>query len=540
MNSNEVDIQMTAEINPVIPTFDNRGPIFKIGSSAVENIRLYINTVIKQEDKDFMKAVIQYASYHGKLFIDDGADTGRKLNNSERDEVFYLIDIEQLRAATNLSDKRKVGLSKASLATRLNRLQEMGIFNREIIKVPSKNGRLYQYTLQPLDTILDTPLPQSSVITKPPKVRNKDYYQKLKLKDEELLEADAQLLIYPGKLGHAYSERLLNNVFFACGRQSVRDSRTDLIETFYPFQGELVKITATSGGNTDIYSLDDQNTVLAVITMVIYTNKERMELGRKITNEYFLDIVDLCKICGLSSDGANRTTFRKSLDRLYFTNLNVVCPPHSKFAEFFGLDSTTDNGERFSPDNLDFRFLWSRDSVAEIEDDLTGDRLPRKYRISLHPLIFTQLLDQDVWNTFVINPSLLKNRLKMITHLYFFASRLIARDPTRIFSFPIKAVQKQIMPAIQRYQTWQTALLNECSKFAEKTNQTWIKDGENTLDIYGYFIKVAPHYAHGYKLTFWFNQDDPILGKDGLIQKAGLEKLQPDLFALTSDVNHEK
>ncbi|UUA75170.1 hypothetical protein [Cellvibrio sp. QJXJ] len=500
-----------------IPNFDNHGPIFKVEASSIDSIRLYLSTLIKREDIDLLKVIIMLATSHGKIIVEDQIQ-------------YFMLDIEQLRAAVNQTKDSKISLSKATLSKRLNSFIEYGVFDRKQISIAGKQGRLYEYTLQKIDEILARPLPKKQKPLTTHEGRDINYYKALKEKETDLLQSGVQLLSYKDSDGHAYSERLLNNVFFSAGRQSVRDSRNEKIVTHYPFQNEMIQITATAGGDSEIFSLEDQNTVLGIITMVVYTNENRLAKGLEVKNEYFLDLVDLCKICGLESVGSNRTTFRKSIDRLYFTNLNIACPPNSKFAEFFGLDSVYENGQRFNPDNMDFRFLWQRDSVSEIEDGLSGVRLPRKYRISLHPLIFSQLLDPEVWNTFVINPMLLKNRLKMITHIYFFAARNIARDPTRVLTFPIKTVQKQIMPSAIRFNDWQNALLTECRKFAEKNAQQWIDGHENTLDIYGYFVKFTPHMSHGYKITFWFNQADPILGKDGLIQKEGFKRLQPDFF----------
>lgn len=510
---------------PDIPKFAAKGPIFCIKEESSFYMREYFSVLPKPEDRLFINAIVRNA-------IDFGT-----LDATNKDEVAYLLDIEQLKASVAFN-KSKIALGKTVLNERLNNLVDSQVMSRneltsvilDKMDLPVNNlrGKKFVYTLLPADQVIAN----AKIINepKPFKVnshRDKKYYETLQAKEQQLISIDATMLVLPQDSKHAYSERLLNNVFFACGRLSVRDPRKKRIETSYPFKGENIRIVATSGGDVDLFSLDDQNTVLAIITMVIFANGRRSREGKPNRNEYYLDIAHLCNICGLDASGANRETLRKSIDRLYFSNLNVSCPPNSQFAQFFGLSSFTDNGQEFTPNNMDFRFLWQRDS-ASIEEDLAESRKPRYYKIALHPLIYSQLLDPEIWNTFVINPELLKNRLRLVTHLYFFAARMIARVPGKNLSWPLRSVHNQIMPASNRYDNWKKSLFSELKTYAKNSNQVWDSE-ECTLDLFGYFVKISKNAVYDYRVTFWFNEKDPILGIDGLVQKLAQPYEQTEL-----------
>lgn len=474
-----------------------------------DQLRAYLSTVTKEEDKGFLRAIIQYGSKYGRPSFDVDSTTDR----------YHEIDIEQLRAANELFGKeKKIKLSKATLSLRLKGLVDMGVFTRSDDRIPGKPGRTSTYTLARLDEILDAPIPETKQTYLSKSERNADYYRELKIAEQAVIETDVQMLSIHDGQNQAYSERLVNNFIFACGRLSGRDPRKEVIETTYFFNKESINIVATQGGGTGIFTLDDQSTVLSIITLVIFTNDKRMAQNKEIRNEYFVDIVDLCKMCGLKPEGANRDSIRRSMDRLFFTNLNISCPTNSEFAEFFGITSFLDNGIHFTPDNFNFRFLWQYDSVSDMEP-MQGCRKPVHYRISLHPVIYNQLLDKDAWNTFVVNPDLLKNRCKVVTLFYFCAARYIKREAGKVLSFKLKTLQQQLMPAVINYYDWQKSVVNDFRKFARLRGQEWNENGENTVEVYGYYIKLAPNSTNGYQITFWFNPNDPVIGKKNLMQK---------------------
>lgn len=495
---------MTSDDRPVsVPAFDNKGVIYEIPARAEHSAKHYMKALTRQEDRRFLLAVIDFANEYG-------------LQHDKGGELVYLLDSDQLSAAAELHPATDVKTGRSTINSRLKRLLSLGVFTREFLIVEGIKGKRYKYELLPADLVLANA--QNDSRREFNNHRTTPYRQALREQRQQMIDLDAQLLEPPKQLQKAHSERLFNNVFFSCGRLGTRDPRRDKIITHYKFRDEQIVVTATSGGDAALFSLDDQTTVLAIITLVIFCNEERMRKGQELRNDYYLDVAHVCSICGLPPNGANRKTVRDSIDRLYHSNLNIQCPTDSEFAKYFGLTSFTDANGVFTPDNMDIRFLWRRDS-ASMEKELSKHRLPRLYRITLHPLIFNQLSDPEIWNTFVVNPALLQNRFGMINHLYFFAARTIARVPGKVRNYTMRAVQQMIMPAVERYDNWQRSLFTELEAFAEKTNQKWVDGEAVTLDIYGYMVKLQPNRVHGYMMTFWFNEDDPFLGKNGLIQK---------------------
>lgn len=509
-------------IDANIPAFEFKSPIYRIPDGMEHHLRKYLALIPDDEDRYVFMSIVTNSLTYGLRDTDQGRD-------------YDLLDTNQLNSIIELDrPDSSIGLGRTATNARLNRFIDLGLFVREKLKASDLpggkglRGAKQQYILQPIENVLAKDLSTDDDRPKyiAPKDRNKEYHKGLARSRQELVDSGAQLLDSPKHLRQAHSERLLNNVFFSCGRQSYKDPRKSRIETLYKFREEHIRIVATAGGEASLFTLEDQSTVLAIITLVILHNKERMRKGDEIKNEYYIDIANICGLCGLSPVGANRKTLRDSIDRLYHSNLNVQCPPESEFAKFFGLSSYTDNGKQFNPDNMDFRFLSQKDSVSMVESDFADKRAPRYYRISLHPLIFQQLTNPEVWNTFIVNPQLLRDRLKMVTHLYFFAARTTGRDASQARRWPIKVIQQMLMPAYDRYHNWERSLFNDLSHYAKRTNQRFEKDKESTLDLYGYFMKIKPSDVYGHTLTFWLNTNDPLIGRLAEYSRSEAKQLQ--------------
>lgn len=485
------------------PSFGYNSPIFCIPENADDHLRTYMKLLDDADDREFVLSLITTALDTGVDLYSDGS---------------RYLDYKQLREAVR-STGTKIAIGKTTVRQRADRLQGMGLFVTERLTTPSLRGFRNALILQSpnalvrSDVISEEPAPRT---LNAPKKRGKEYYAAIRRTKDRLADKDIQILESPKELKRAHSERLLNNVFFGCGRMSSRDPRRKKIVTVYPFQDERITVTATAGGDTDLFCLEDQNTVLAIITLVILSHSQQSANNvplSSIPNEYYMDICDLTQICGLEPTGANRETLRKSLDRLYHSNLHVACSKDSQFAQYFGLYSSMGDGREFHPDDLNFRFISALDAVSEADPLLSKARRPRYYRISLHPIIHRQLLDKGVWSTFVVDPELVRNRLRLLTHLYFFAARNIHRDPNKIRQFPIETVHKYTMPAYTRFDNWKRSLFNEFKRLAKSQDVEWSEGGTCVLELFGYFVKTEPHILHGHLLTFWFNSNHPLLGK---------------------------
>lgn len=400
--------------------------------------------------------------------------------------------------------------AKPTLYKKLTEFRDKNIFAKIEHNLIGKKGKQYFYELQhPKDFKLSKPTLIDDSTQKPIEqveyrsLRTSQYYSEQKALVEKLINDDEQLLLIPENFTQGYSERLINNIMFACGRQNLRDKKSKIIKMNYRFQDEFVKIVTTTTTDSEIYSLEDQSTILGIITLIVHSNKEYDSMGKTIENSYLIDVAELCRVCGLKPVGSNRALIRNSIDRLYSTNANITSPKNSKFADFFGFSDFTHEGFRFTPDNFDFRILWSRDSISEL-DPASGARMPRYYRISLHPIIFKQLLDKNIWNTFVVPTELITERCKYVIQFYFFAARNIKKKRGVVRKFSIVSLHKQLCPSDTRLDNWTRSVLNDFKKYGEKNGLNWDKNSTITFPVYGYYVKFTRQPKGMLYLTFWY------------------------------------
>ncbi|MFA0809283.1 hypothetical protein [Microbulbifer epialgicus] len=409
------------------------------------------------------------------------------------------IDVTRTELQEWLSEK-SIGSGNTIIKKRSNALTEIGLFKKEKFQRPK---------CKPADLFILTDA--SEVIDAPTQVKQfKDHRpHRLKLKEikTQLIEADSQILD-TSQIRLARSERLWNGVFGSCMRSSRTDPRRNQhFSTIYRFGSDQIEIVTSSQTDSEICHVDDQRTIRAIITMVCLQISERMDLSKEIKNEFYIDIVDLCRIMGLDGSGANRDTVRDSMKRLYSTNFNVLIDSDSetghKFAAQFGITP--------GADDLNFRFLTELDSSIDREYGGGSIRRPRWYRIALHSKTFQDIADVNVISTFIDNKDILTVSSGLIHIFYTWCCIHVKRHGNRSVNITLPDLQRYMIPSA-RYDNFRDRFLMALKNHQEKSNEPWNNDGFNIIKLFGYVVKMEPDMANEFIFNAYRDKSDPIIG----------------------------
>jgi hypothetical protein len=423
---------------------------------------------------------------------------------STMDPETSAIDVTRAELQDWLSEKN-IGSGDTIIKKRSTALTKIGLFKKEKFQRPKcKPADLF--ILTDASEVIDAPAQKKQFKDHRP------HRQKLKEIKTQLIEADAQILDSSLPIRLARSERLWNGVFGSCMRASRTDPRrNEHFSTIYRFGGDQIEIITSSQTDSEICHVDDQRTIRAVITLVCIEISERMDLGKEIKNEFFIDIVDLCGIMGLDGSGANRDTVRDSMKRLYSTNFNLILDSESetghKFAEQFGITP--------GADDLNFRFLTELDSSIDREYGGGSIRRPRWYRIALHSKTFQDIADVNVISTFIDNKDILKVSSGLIHIFYTWCCIHIKRHGSRSINITLPDLQRYMIPAA-RYDNFRDRFLMALKNHQEKSHERWNEDGVNIIKLFGYVIKMEPDMANEFIFNAYRDKQDPIIG-DGSI-----------------------
>lgn len=427
-------------------------------------------------------------------------------SDSESDDILFEITKDELKAQLL---KNKHSCSDTLIKTRSKILFKLGVFKLNQFK-REKSKSAHAYTLQLATKLTDIESPNKKEFQD-----HKAHRGKLKALKTQLIETNAQILDtnFPIKL--ARSERFWNGVLGACMRTSRNDPRKrDPFTTVYGFGKRPVRITTSTQTDSEICHVDDQRTILAIITLACYNISGVMEDGGKVENNFFIDIVELCNLMGLDGCGANRETVRQSLKRLYTTNFNLELDQDSEegkaFASHFGLS--------FEADEQNFRFLTEMDNTLDAEYGGSSVRKPRWYRIALHSKTFNDLIDPSVISTFVNNPKMLKASSGLIILFYTWCSINVKRSGNLKQSISLCRLQKKIVPSA-RYDNFKKRFLIALRRHQKLDGEVWDDDCANRMNIYGYVVEAEPNPVDDWIFTVIRDKKDPVIGDKSMHNK---------------------
>jgi len=488
------------------------GSVYKIKKRQVRQLKLYSDLqCITEAERCFLLELISLAAIKFEQIdeeiqtIDITRPEFKKWLDEKNEEIDVEVAKEEDEKIKKIIKKKKIGASETLIKKRSASFTTMGLFVKD---------KFRRENFKPSDLFLlqdPTNVAHLDAVEK----KFKDHRtQRIRLKEikSSLVEADAQILDSQLNVRLARSERLWNGVFGSCMCSSRNDPRkNESFSTIYSFGADKIEIITSSQTDSQICNVDDQRTIRAVITLACIATAERIQFGQNIINEFFVDIVDLCKIMGLDGSGANRDTVRDSMKRLYSTNFNIVMDSDSeagaRFADQFGITP--------GADDLNFRFLTELDASIDREYGGGSVRRPRWYRISFHSKTFQDLIDPNVISTFIDNKEILKVSSGLIHVFYTWCSIHVKRRGSRVLTVSLPDLQKQLIPAT-RYDNFRERFLVALRRQQLNSNENWIERGVNIVKLFGYIIKMEPDPSYDYIFTVHRDKKDPIIG-DGSI-----------------------
>ena len=463
----------------------SNGSIYRVNTRQLGQIKFYAQLdCLSKTESSFLLGLLELCSS-----LENNFDKEKTSIDVTRDQLQEWIRSKPIGSGTTIIKKRSAALC------------QIGLFKKELIKLGNARPS-HLYVLQDATDFFNVSTIQKKFSDHRP------HRQKLKEIKAQLINTDAQILDNALPIRLARSERLWNGVFGSCMRTSRRDPRRlKPFETVYRIGDDQLKIITSSQSDSEICHVDDQRTIRAIITMACIEIEDRVILGKEVKNEFYIDIVDLCKIMGLAGSGANRDTVRDSMKRLYSTNFNLI------------IDSSSDNGhlfaERFgiSPqlDDLNFRFLTELDSSIDRENGGGAIRRPRWYRIALHSKTYQDLTDPNVISTYIDNKEILKVSSGLIHLFYTWCSIHVKRSGNRVKHISLPDLQKFMTPAA-RYDNFRDRFILALKNYQINSKKTWQEGGINMVNLLGYKIKIEPDVTNDFVFTASRDKQDPIIG----------------------------
>lgn len=429
------------------------------------------------------------------------------------------IMVEASLNPENGAHRIKLGYTDSGIVKRFNQWIELGFFQKTRLKRKGFKSLNHYIMVAP-----------SKVMTFPKRIKKS--IKDPRVSRLEMIDKRKQL-IHGGELlfelnrfneqSEVKTERLFNSVFNSCIRLSTHDPRKDSIETTYYFgltkSAEKIKIITKT--TSEIMVLDDQTTLLAIVSMICNLNRRREEDGKPHSNSYLIDIRPLCRMLGLEPSGGNRDTVRKRIQRIYDTQFEIICPPNSRFAKHFDLFSHTEAGEQLTVDERHYRFITEMDIThQDLDENNEVASRPSMFRISIHSDTYKKMLDPDVWNTYSVPPELLRSS-GMVFALYQFASYQLGRTVKKnreSKEFMLAQLHSLLFPA-SSFNNFKRTFFDQFKSHFKSHGVEWSdsKQSINTINLFGWWIEFSfIEQANDYQIKITRDQNDNYVGSKSL------------------------
>lgn len=448
-------------------------------------------------DRHYIKALFEamapkYADHDESIGI-EGVTVSRPDLLTITVEQYASAIVEYIESTPKEKGKSlKLGYTSSGLNKRLKTFVEQGIFIKDTLPRTGLKP-INHYILVSPSKISALPVVEKK-ITKDPRIARKEM---LEFKNQ--LIRSGETLFDPknfNELVDVKSEVMFNGVLSSCIRLNSFDPRKTNIETTYLFgngkNAEKVKINTRSASEISI--LDDQPTILALVSMICSINKDRQQKGKPLENYYPIQINVMLGLMEIPANGGNLVTIRQRIQRLHDTQFEIVCPPNSRFAQHFGLYANSDDGNQHVIDDHTYRFITELDWVHAPSKDGEHTTHAPMIRISIHSGTYKKLLDPEVWNTYSVPAALLRSS-GMILTLYTFASRHLGRTVKKgkdCKDFSLRQLKEQLFPA-PTYQNFKRTFLKQVQDHFKQCGVTWSDDPSvvNSINLEGWFFEFS-------------------------------------------------
>jgi len=333
------------------------------------------------------------------------------LITSAANELGCVIDSEQL--ATQLAEA-KLPHSKPIIEKRIRQLKTMGLFNKIQCKRqrPAEDGEMQ--TVGHVCALYEVGPP---IQTRPEQtVFEEDHRSKrsaLEDKKREIAANDQFNSLDELRINHVRTEGFFAGYTDRVLRTNQSDRRQSISARFTYKQVDIVSITSDSRTRGSLMTLQDLAVVRAfistadqIITQDIFGYADPRNPGRT-TNQFIIDIVDICTLLQKKGVGSSRDSVRKAIDRINASTFTLTCDPNGPFSREL-------LGGRYLQDVPFFKEFG-----AYAENNSAKVRKPRFYQIAFNDLTWAAMESKkDERRIFVANPDLCRVRSGLIQSLW--------------------------------------------------------------------------------------------------------------------------
>ncbi|CUB07045.1 hypothetical protein [Marinomonas fungiae] len=310
-------------------------------------------------------------------------------------------------------------------------------------------------------------------------------------------------------------------------RQSTRHKSPGAIEHQTYVHKCPITIRSTSADDLGIASIDDDLLILTIVTNLVFeTIKQQVELEITPTNEFFIDIVDICKIAkghqyddpnikpSKYTSGSIRAQFIRSLMRLNQTNNQVIIGNSENATLARQLLGLTENNNYYNK-----RFITELEAqLDQIEPNKKAE--PRWFKVSIDSDTYKGMLNafQDKNSLLVIAHSELLGYTNGIIHLlYQFLNVVVGRankpENEGFKTFSTEDLHHFLAPNSSEA-TFRKIFLQGMKNLFSKSTTTgqWNDNGVNQVTALGYHMIFHTADAEIVSSIFSRDRTDHITG----------------------------
>lgn len=460
----------------------------------------------------------------------------RNIPGLSEDELYFLMGIISLAAANadHRTDQTQLqayleannrSLATATIKIRALTLHELGIFERyELPRPKTRPAAVFQ--LRDIAELLhsDKLLAREQSLNRPQPSFN----------GRTIVPAEDPNLLIEGsdEHKHAYSRKINHVILRRCSSDPAHLGRK--IPIVLPGYKETVFVVQRVASGIPPMDGSEDRLQQALLTMFKeHLVKLRMQLPNlqmgDIKNEWLIDMREVCRSMKLRPSSGNIVVQAKRLYQLRYNTFEIHFDPEGAAAKALNLlkgdgmpeyykDEQDGTLHKLTNDRMDQFFLsmlepvrddiiWSSNqqtlaledkrqetkesfNASSIDDrDLIYDRsgrLYRFYRVSFHPLVFQECLDDALGQLHKQPPSLLEEERVVARLLVYLAQRVIGKSRER----PFEATWRDIATEIQPLQSNQKLVFQQMEKVFRAQNSDW-KPGEDAGSaLHGYIFET--------------------------------------------------
>jgi hypothetical protein len=469
-----------------------------------------------------------------RLFIKVMIERASLESTDAQQDIISLSRTEIQKALKSIG----AGSSVSMITRHLRYLEETGVADVERSRSDKGNIKAH-YKINDFFKLINLTIPPKEKEDSPEVVTNR--WSDKRVRQEKLLlraRDDHHLLESPEHLKILIHEKIFNGVLDSAVRMSYRDSRTQLIETTYVYQGSplFIKTTCRSEKDSEIMASPDQRAMRAInslarrrmIRMIkqikghhgsdVVDKWDDRAIIQAIPNLFTIDVIEMCRLMRMPENYDGIQAVVAMLKRLNDTTFTVDCRSNPNFKEMFSVTGTGDE--------IEFKYMHELEITREPKEvrSLKGgtkiELVPRFYSFRLETRVFLSLVFSALGQfstLFISHPELAYERSGMVQRFYNWARMFVgSSDKVNLsnFEYDIHDMHERLAPAT-RLDNFKRHYIEMIERFLT-TEPLSESNRSATALIYGYYLHVTNTGSKAGILTrIERNRKDPIAGDDG-------------------------